>query len=402
MKSFNPIFLFSLVLFFPGFAVAEESESWWQRDHLLDDWGGHRSFLKEHGIEYDIIYTGEFMANLDGGIQTGQDYMGDIGFHLQLNTNDAGWWDDGTFYVHLQNSHGRGITDRFVGDFQYLSNIDTEQMNQVSQFWYKHTFLDEKVWFKLGKMDSNDDFAFVDYGGNFINSSPGFSPTIPLVTFPDPDWGFVFGIAPIDWFSMNMGVYQGHPDGGRTIGQTLDNLYGPMGMIEPAFHYSIAGLPGTFRIGGWWNGDKFTHFDMHAPVTGEVDGNYGFYATFDQEIWKENQDQKEDTQGIGMFGQYGYTPADRSQAEHYAGAGLQWTGAIPSRDKDVMSMGVFHVDFSGEAGFNQSGETSIEFDYTYQALGWMSIKPVIQYIVNPGGMGNEDALVMGLRWEIVF
>ncbi|MCX7399507.1 MAG: hypothetical protein NT138_17715 [Planctomycetales bacterium] len=42
---------------------------------------------------------------------------------------------------------------------------------------------------KLGKQDAKADFAFVDLGGDFINSSFGLIPTVPLATWPNPGMG---------------------------------------------------------------------------------------------------------------------------------------------------------------------------------------------------------------------
>jgi len=32
----------------------------------------------------------------------------------------------------------------------------------------------------------------------------------------------------------------------------------------------------------------------------------------------------------------------------------------------------------------------------------MSLKPDLQYILNPGGDGKPDALAIGVRWQILF
>ena len=386
---------FQIVLFMcvvcPGF-----TQDFVTRDHLLRDWWGARSAWEEHGLTSDLVYTAEFFANTDGGMETGEEYRGDFSVTLELDTSAAGWWENGTFFVHLQEQHGKGVTDDYVGDFQVLSNIDADDYAQISEIWYRHILFDDLLWIKLGKMEANEDFAFVDFGGEFINSSAGFSPTIPLVTYPDQDWGAVLGVEPVDWFSMNMGAYQGRPDGGRSIGDTLDNLYGPLVLVEPAFHYSLVDQPGHFRVGGWWNGDEFEKFDGS-----DANENYGWYLTWDQEIWKENPDD-ECEQGIGLFGQYGWGDEDRNEAEHYIGGGIQWTGALPSRDDDVVGLGVFHVEFSDEAGFDEDGETAFELFYGARVAGWLCIKPDLQYIANPGGTDNDDAFAVGVRCEIVF
>lgn len=422
-----------------------------QRDTLFGDWGGLRPYLEDRGLTYEFVYTSEVFRNTSGGIMTGDDYRADLSLTLELNTEDAGWWRDGEFFVHLQAQHGDGISEDYVGDFQVLSNIDADDYAQVSEVWYRHYFLDRKLWLKFGKQEANSDFAFVDYGLEFLNSSPGFSPTIPLVTYPDQDWGLVLGIEPVDWFSMNIGVYQGSPDGGRAITNTLENLRGPMVMIEPAFHYSLKGRPGHLRLGAWWNGDNFDRLMRELPETpsfalnglglfrdaqtegvlatfiGEFTGflgeyvaaevsrylfgeprgprehrSYGFYATWDQEVWSENPEDKEDDQGVGVFGQYGWSDDRTIEAEQYVGAGLQWTGPIRHRNDDILGLGAFHVIFSEKLDVPERTETAIELFYRAQITPWFSLKPDLQYIAGPGGSNNPDAWVFGIRSEIVF
>jgi porin len=391
-------------------ASSAEGDNWQHRDHvltlnhdhLLGDWGGHRSVLEEWGIEYELVYTGEFFGSLSGGLEEGNDYLGALSFMMGLDTEQAGLWAGGEFFLHVQSIHGKGITERYVGDFQSVSNFDAHDFVQISDFWYKHHFMEDRLWVKVGKMEANDDFAFVDYGVEFIHSSPGLIPTIPLPTFPDQDWGVVVGYDTQDWFSMNVGVFQGDPNGDRSLSQTFDSLVGPMVMAEPAFHYDLFALPGHFRVGAWWNGVNGEQFDRHAANPPLYQDRYGFYLTMDQMVWKENPQDEEDEQGVGVVGQYGFTPEDRGEATYYVGGGLQWTGALPSRDQDVWGVGVFQAGFSEDAGFVDSAETVVEVFYKYQALGWMTLKPDFQYIIDPGGMGNGDAVAVGLRWEMVF
>lgn len=257
--------LLALLLFSPFEGMAGELG---EREFLLGDWGGLRTRLSERGYDFEAAYTAEYLWNLHGGARTGSDYRADLSLSLSIDTGKAGWWEDGSFFVHLQGQHGNGITEKFVQDFQVLSNIDADDFFQVSELWYQHAFFDGQLTLKLGKLEGNADFAFVEYGGVFSNSSAGFSPTIPLVTYPDQDWGFVLGLAPVPWFSMNAGVYQGRPDGDRSLGNTLDNLYGPMIMIEPAFHYTLGERPGSLRLGGWWNGDRFVRLGPDEEASG--------------------------------------------------------------------------------------------------------------------------------------
>ncbi len=366
--------------------------------HLTGNWGGLRNRLFEDGVHIELIYQSEYFANTRGGITTdgASEYRGDLSLFLELHTGKVGWWDSGTFFAHVQSQHGNGITDDFVGDFQVLSNIDADDFTQLSELWYRHSFDDDRVWLKLGKQETNADFAFVEHGVEFILSSPGFSPTIPLVTFPDPDWGLSAGVTVTDWLSVNAGIFQGRPDGGRSLAKTLDNLYGPMVMLEPTVHYQWRGELGHLRIGGWWNGDRFDELDESNPSPGTFGENYGGYVTLEQGVWSV-----EDGASIGVFGQYGWSPEDRNEAAQYIGAGIFCSGVVPGRDDDSFGLGVFHVALSDEGGFAEGEETAVELFYKAQLTGWLSIKPDVQYISNPGGTTNDDAVAVGIRFELI-
>lgn len=407
-----------------GDGQSQERSRWRDRNYLFGGWGGLRPRLEDRGVGMELIYTAEYFANQRGGRKEGGAYRADLSLILEVDTEAAGWWKNGEFLLHVQGQHGEGITDGFTGDFQVLSNIDADDFFQISEIWYKHYFMNRRLSLKVGKIESNADFAFVDYGGEFINSSPGFSPSIPLVTYPDQDWGVVLGIDAADWFSMKAGVFQGDPDGGRSIGATIDGLRGPMAMIESAFHFEIKGRAGHLRIGSWWNGTDFERlepseeelksFDRLAQSRtrlrriepeeepGSRGEAYGFYVMWDQDLYRENRDEEDGGQGIGLFAQYGWSDDRVIEAEQYFGVGLQWTGAIPTRDEDVLGLGVFHVEFSGEAGFEKANETVFELFYKAQLTPWFNVKPDIQYIANPGGTRNDDALALGARVEISF
>ena len=366
-----------------------------ERNRLLGDWGGLRSIWEKNGLLVDLVYTAEYVENLNGGLKKGGDYRGDVSLFLELDTEEANWWDNGEFFAHLQEQHGEGITERYVGDFQVLSNIDADHYFQISELWYKHHFLEDKLWMKIGKLEANTDFAFVDFGSEFINSSAGFHPTIPLVTYPDQDWGVVLGIETNEHLSVNIGAFQGRPNGGRSVGHSIDKLYGPMLLLEPTIHFEWASMPGHLHIGYWHNGDEFERLDG----SGSTDGTDGFYLSLDQTVYLENDEEE---QGIGMFAQYASSDEDYIEAERYYGVGLQWAGALDFRDEDIAGLGVYHVELSKDGGFSKNSETVYELFYKIQVNAWCSVKPDVQYIVNPGGTKNKDATVFGVRTEIVF
>jgi len=437
---------------FPVAAEEDSAAGWRERESLLGDWGGLRPRLEVRGLSYDLTYTFEYLWNVDGGLERGGDYRADLTLGLELDTEAAGWWANGLFSAQLQLQHGNSLSERYTGDFQLLSNMDADDFAQVSQLWYRHSFADGRFWLKVGKQDANEDFAYVDYGGNFSASSPGFNPTIPMVSYPDPDLGIAFGFEANDYLTLKLGVYQGQPDGGRAPGALFDNLHGPLVIFEPELHYSIKGHPGTLRAGAWWHGDSFATLrsgveeeeggasfeersalfraavelglgatfreallgEINARITQRIvehligaedeedNGTFGFYLNWDQEVYRENPDVEGDTQGIGIFAQAAWADGEVREVKRYLGLGLEWTGAIPRRDADVLGLGIFHAAFSEAGEFDRPHETAIELFYKAQLTPWFSVKPDVHYILNPGGSNTDDALVCGVRCEITF
>ena len=351
---------------------------------------GIRAKAAEIGVSFELLYTGEVFQNTTGGIKTGGQYRQDLSLTIELNTSAAGWWSNGEFFAHYQFQHGSGITKKYVGDFQVLSNIDADNFDQLSELWYKHHFLDERLWLKVGKMDANSEFAFVDHGAEFLNSSPGFSPTIPLTSYPDQDWGAVLGLEFFERFTLNIGAFQGRPNGSRSLGNSASSLYGPLLIIEPVLHYTLDNKPGHLRLGYWYHGDQFDHLNEG----GTDDHTDGWYVTWDQSL------SHEEGEGFGVFGQLGFSDSAVSEAESYAGAGVQYTNKVLYNDDDILGLGIFSVQFSDDANLEDDNETTVELFYKLHPRPWLSIKPDLQYIHNPGGSGSNDALAVGMRFEI--
>jgi porin len=384
--------------------VAQDEDGFFEPRHLVSYPDNLKKDLENYGITLDLIAVGEGFWNTHGGLNTHKsgEFLGDLMLIVEADTEKLGWWEGGTFSLTLEGLKGHGIDEDHVGSVMCVSNLECREFAQVSELWFRQWFFDHQLWLKIGKMDANAEFARIDYGADFLHACGAMAPNIPMPTFPDPDWGLVIGTDPEAPFSLTAGVYQGVPDGSRSIGDTLEHLDGPMVMVEPNFRYQIKGHPGRLALGGWWNGASFDKLDADAEVPSTVGSNYGFYVTLEQELWKENPGCEEDAQGIGMYLQYSWAPKDRNEIDNFLGAGVQWTGPLPGRDEDILGAAVYHSTLSEDAGYSSDSETSAEVFYKIQVTPNLSLKPDVQYIANPGGGDSKDALVVGMRMEMTF
>ena len=136
-------------------------------------------------------------------------------------------------------------------------------------------------------------------------------------------------------------------------------------------------------------------------------GDVGWYFNFDQMVWKENEADAKDKQGLGIFGRYGWAHRDVNRVHHFWSAGASYRGLIPSRNNDILAFGVAQSILSSqyrhEINSLADRETVYELYYAIQVAPWLVITPDVQVITNPGGDKNaRDALVGGLRFKIVF
>ena len=383
------------------------SEPWWRWQRATGDWGGARPWLDEHGVRFELAYTGEVFSNLHGGITTDDatEYRGNVDFTITLDTQALGLWPGGSLFFYLQNGHGRGISREYVGALQLLSNIDARDFTQISEFWIEQSLFGDRVRIKLGKQDANIDFCALEYGEDFVNSSFGLVPTVPLPTFPDPALGIAGFLDLTDWMTLGAGVYDGAPDGGGFGFDTaFDGVGGGVGIVELALHtprITDAWHSGIYRIAGWYHsGDVEEITDV--SISEIFSGNHGIYLAFDQLLVKERVEPG-DAQGLAAFAQFGWAPGDRNALAYYAGGGLIYTGALPGRNEDVLGVGVAHIRFSDrvEQLDGRTHETAVELFYKAHLTPWLSLQPDLQVVLNPGGK-YDDAVTAGLRFEADF
>ncbi|MDT0633514.1 carbohydrate porin [Spectribacter hydrogenooxidans] len=302
--------------------------------------------------------------------------------------------------LHVSAMHQTGDNGtRLVGDFQGFSNIDAAGFTAITEAWYQHHLLDGRLRLKFGKVDANSEFAYVEHGGGFLQSSPGFSPTIlGFPSYPDPATSVNLFYHGKSGAYAGVGVYDGATQAGVATGTRGPSTFfgtpdGLFSVVETGVHHRVTGRPGRVGIGAWRHGGDFDRFGG-----GRQSSTQGIYLVLDQSLVTGPAGRTR----LGLFAQYGYADADVSPVQHHAGAGLQWYGPLTDRPDDSAGLMASFVQFSKApgAGFTDRGELAVECFYRWQAADWLALQPDLQFIDNPGGRGRPDALIMTLRAAI--
>jgi porin len=184
------------------------------------------------------------------------------------------------------------------------------------------------------------------------------------------------------------------------------------------------GLAGDYKLGFVYHTDRFSHArdsqlaalgSAHPPTRARgADGDYTIYLIADQEVWRE---PGSDADGLGLFARVAFAPASRNSLDWSGEIGAVYSGLLQSDGRDQLGLGFAWIDISSQIAAatriaNSEDHTSfakpdyeaiLELTYKFQITKWWNVQPDVQWIIHPGGSGEQhNALVIGLRTQITF
>lgn len=351
-------------------------------------------------------YVHETTAVLDGGINQRSDWRELFVLDVEWDLEKAMGLAGATLVAQFQHSTSESGGTIDSGDFQAYSNIEVERsIDELYELWLQKEWLDGKLRVKVGKVDANTEFNYVDSAGAFANSSAGFSPTI--FTFPSyPNSAMSVNV----FWQVNKSITwsYGFYDGANAVDGVETGRFGPSTFFsddqsDDYFHvlqvektWNSLGRFGSARASaGLWH-----HTGEFAKFTGGIEsGTTGAFLTFEQQLSGNTEEQ-----GYFGFAQYGWADSDVSESEHHIATGFVARSIGITRDGDEAGIYITHVDLSDKpgAGFEKN-ETAIDLYYNFSVTDYFSVQPEIQYIINPAGSSTtNDAFVAGVRAALSF
>jgi porin len=401
-----------------------------------------RKALAASGIGIGGFYAAETFGNPSGGFKQGATYDGVLELHLDGDLKKWGLWKGLCLHANGYQIHGRSISADYVHSLMTVSNLEATSATKLYELWLQQSLFNERLSVRVGQLAADGDFLVSVGGAYFLDGTwgwptllaadlPSGGPAYPLAT---PGVRVLF--SPNENFGLKAAVYNGDPVGPNCKGdpQVCDPAGLEFRLSDPPLLFAEAfysynqkqGLAGTIMLGGWNHFGSFQHqrFDiagMPIAVTGRpgrpLDNDWGFYAVFDQLIWRVPH--SEDVRGVGLFTRVIGAPSDRNLVDFYAEGGVTFTGMIPHRSDDSLAVGFAYAGISDQVhGFDvDSGlpvarnyEALFEICYTAQIQTGWTLQPDFQYIVQPGGnvpnasgtgaVGN--ASVFGVRTTLNF
>lgn len=343
-------------------------------------------------IKINHLYTGEEFTNFSGGIKKGHSHRNNLDFTFTIDTERAGLWKGGKLHIYYENGLGNGITREYVGDMQVLSNIDAHDFSQISEYYIGQFFQEGRLHFKIGKQDANNDFNVTEPALDFINSSFGLMPNVPLPTFPNPSLGISGTCHFTENISLGAGFYDGNGKGGSW---GFSTAFGPdpvsCAVVEWGGSHGFLGT-GKVKLGTWRHGGKY--FSLRSKNVRS--SNFGGYLILEHKM----MGSKKNESCLDSFFQYGFAPGELNEVQNYLGFGLKASGFTAFRLNDSLGIGMARAGVSDDLDGMKS-ETTFEMYYLCAFRKTITIQPDFQYIINTGGT-NKDSLVGGIRFSLGF
>ncbi len=432
-----------------------------QAPNLLGDVGGLRPSLASHGIALGLTETSEVLGNLSGGVRRGAEYDGLTQLSLAVDTSKAFGWPGGTFDLSALQIHGRSLSATNLGNLQTVSGISADRSTRLWELWFQQSFMDGKADVKVGQQSLDQEFIVSQYSGLYLNTMMGW-PMLPSAdlyaggpAYPLSSLGLRLRMQPTAALTLLGGVFDDNPPGGpfdddeqrrgrEAFGTRFNLDTGALVIAEMQYTVDVSadsnapcsgagcGLPGTYRVGVWYDTARFADQRFDAAGRSLADpasdgrprehrGNLSVYGIVDQMLWRESRGPR----SVAAFARIMGAPGDRNPIDLSINAGINVKAPLPGRDDDSFGIGygLAHVSahlsaldrdtglFLGSAYPVRSAEHFVELTYHWQVAPWWVLQPDLQYIFNPGaGIPDPlqparriaDELVLGLRTIVTF
>ena len=420
-------------------ADAFSADSKW----MTGDWGGERTKLIEQGIDIKADYVGEMGANLRGGYdndRTGR-YSDQFGLGVALDLQKLWGWDNTQAKIQLTNRNGQNISNDRIGDpragtlSSSMEVYGRGHMVRLTQFWIQHQMFDNKLDVKLGYFGEGEDFNtfpcdFQNLSfcgsqvGNYVNTWYNWPVSQAAIRVK-------YNITPELY--AQIGAYNQNPsqlEHGNGFKLSGSGTKGTVIPVELVWSPKVNSLPGEYRVGYYKSAADAADVreDVNgndAATTGQAyrthSSKKGYWFVAQQQLTSHNGDA---SRGLNIAANATFHDKETNLVDNYQSIMLVYKGPFDARPKDDVGIGAARlhvnddvkknaellnvangVDDYDNARFSPIRETEYNFEinYGFHVTNWLTVRPNLQYVVQPGGVDKVDnALVAGLKIQSTF
>jgi porin len=398
---------------------------------LTGEWGGLRTWLRNAGIDLTAGYRSEVAGNVSGGARRDVTEAGQFTFGVTLDTAALAGLDGGTVQLSITRRRGPNVDQKAgLGTLQEVQGVYGRGRTwRLTELWYQQS-LARGLDIKIGRLAQGTDF------GSFPCMTESLAFCAPLgnidyddwYSWPISQWGARLRLTRRNWYVM-AAAYESNPNNLKE-GFALSHG-GATGVLAPIeFGWTPrlgpAALPGSYRVGVWYNSadanDVLLGAD-HRPfaITGmeplRRDGRRGFYLMFQQQLtgrWRNDPAAGPvATHGLSLFLNVMKADHRSTYSDLQVAAGLFFAGPLAARPQDDLGVAIARTKVNGRAALSDiladptrgrpDAEYETEIYYSVVVRPWLTIRPSVQYVADPGGYDHAKGItVLGVKNLITF
>lgn len=391
------------------FALANEEINF-NKSKFTGDWEGNRTdLLKKHGVNFELNYTLDTLANASGGIKTGVQAIDEIDFYTHIDGSKL-WNIEGSkakIYVY-RNDFGH-LNKKYVGSAQGVDNNESSHdLTHLDEAWLSQDFYENKISILAGLYDFTYEFYQTSASGMFLH------PTFDIGTelsntgsngpaeYSTSALSLRTKVTPTDNSYIQFAVMDGIPAFPAKPSRATYHFYSRAGAVLIAEAGIAPFADSLFAIGSW----RYTKKQPDLVTNGNKYSE-GIYGMAQKQLYNSSG------KTLTGFLRIGKTDANTERFTYTWSTGINYEGLFPSRNKGIVGLAFqqavnskkFRQDQSNEGVKIPHSEYGIELLYQDHIWPGVMLQPDLQYILNPSS-GNprvaSHALVVGLRTEISF
>ena len=420
-------------------ADAFSADSKW----MTGDWGGERTKLIEQGIDIKADYVGEMGYNAHGGYnddKTGR-YSDQFGLGVALDLQKLWGWDNTQAKIQLTNRNGQNISNDRIGDpragtlSSSMEVYGRGHMVRLTQFWIQHQMFDNKLDVKLGYFGEGEDFNtfpcdFQNLSfcgsqvGNYVNTWYNWPVSQAAIRVK-------YNITPELY--AQIGAYNQNPsqlEHGNGFKLSGSGTKGTVIPVELVWSPKVNNLPGEYRVGYYKSAADAP--DVREDVNGgnavltgadfrTRSSKKGYWFVAQQQLTTHNGDA---SRGLNIAANATFHDKETNLVDNYQSLMLVYKGPFDARPKDDVGIGAARLHVNNDVKKNaellnadngvsdydsalytpiRETEYNFEINYGFHVTNWLTVRPNLQYVVQPGGVDKVDnALVAGLKIQSTF
>jgi porin len=392
-------------------------------------------------ITWSASYTGEAAEVLDGGLARRGAMAGQVFLGADTDLGKLLGWNGATLHLGLNNRHGENLSDNGIGNSTSVQEIYGGQNTRLVRVTLEQNLFDGRFNIEVGRTPANISFLGSSYCQYFQMNAACGNPTFVFKNsnftwWPTSSWAAHATAWLTPEIYLHGGIYEVNPNRALDSDHDLDwSTNGTTGYIAPfalghKTTFANSRLPHKWEIGAWYDESDYTDplraangqpaLTAGLPYATRTSGRSGFYARFEQMVWRPDETSQRGLSLIGaVLGKINGQLAESS----YQMVGFEFTGPLESRPTDSLAFVIARQEYSGlvldniriaralagGTGTQHRDQIMMEMSYGFNLTPQIRLQPNVHYIIHPDQMNNPsrlkdlpNAFLVGLRFDINF